>query len=300
MEGLTAARSLSHFTGDQAGAAATALRKDGVVVFDALWSPALIARLGRSLRKAVPGAYDTAAPPPEDFLGVGKLRINGLVPVAGAMRECLDLLLHPALHELCGKLLGKNWVFESFGVISSFPGATAQGLHSDSPELFEGEGPAGDLPVFALTISVPLVPVDDINGTTEFLPGTHRLPVAKPEAEDFVSCGLAPGDCMVWDFMVRHRGQANNGDAARPLLYITACRKFWQDSANFRPDARKLVLDRKAWAAIPQPQRKRFVRAKPMPGPRAAARTFIRLVRWYVPGFHRAVRQLVQRPGKPR
>lgn len=300
MEGVTPIPSLAHFAGDLADEAAEALRRDGVVVFDGLWSPDLIARLERRLRKAVPGAYDAAAPAPEDLLNVGKLRINGLVPAAGEMRACIDLLLHPALLNLCEQVLGNDWVYEALGVVSSFPGATAQGAHTDAPRLFDIEQLPGDLPTFALTISIPLVPVDEVNGSTEFLPGTHRVPTSLRANDTFVTSRLSPGDSMVWDFMVRHRGQANTSTAARPLLYVTACKKFWHDSTNFRPDARKLVLDRKAWDLIPQPQRKRFVRAKSMPGLRSAARTFIRLFRWYVPGLHRAIRQLVRRPEKIR
>ncbi len=251
MEGVTPTPSIGHFTGNRPDDAVECLKRDGVVAFDGLWSPEFISRLAHALRKTVPGAYDMCAPDPEDFLEVGTHRINGLVPVAGAMRECLDLLLHPALLQLCEQMLGENWVFESLGVISSFPGATVQGTHTDSPHLFDGVQLACDLPAFALTISIPLVPVDAINGSTEFLPRTHRAATLAGSGA-FVTSWLSPGDCMVWDFRVRHRGQANNGSAARPLLYVTACRKFWHDSANFRPDARKLVLDRKARALIPQ------------------------------------------------
>ena len=300
MEGVIRTPSIGHFNGDQPDDAVECLNRDGVVAFDGLWPVELISRLEHALRNMVPGAYNSRAPQPEDFLEVDTDRINGLVPVAGAMRECIDLLLHPTLLKLCEQMLGKDWVFESFGVISSFPGAPLQEAHEDSPPLLDGGQLADALPTFALTISIPLVPVDAINGSTEFLIGTHRAAAGATRSDTFVTSWLSPGDCMVWDFMVRHRGQANHGTTARPLLYITACRKFWLDSTNFRPDARKLVLDHKAWTLIPQPQHKRFVRARSMPGPRSAARTLIRLSRWYAPGLHRAIRRLVRRPERIR
>ena len=293
MEGLAAAPAIAHFARDQATEAARALDRDGVIAFDGLWSPDLIARLHKGLRKSVPGAFDTDAPLPHDYLRVGERRINGLVPAAGPTRECLDLMLHPVLIELCNQALGKDWVYESLGVISSFPGETYQGLHADSPHLFATSDPADPLPAFALTISIPLVEVNAKNGSTEFLPGTHRNTLMPTGELAAVSSDLSPGDCMIWDFRVRHSGQANNSSKVRPLIYVTACRKFWRDSTNFRPDARKLVLDRQALASLAPDQRLRFVRAMPVPGIRTVIRAINDLVRWHAPGFHQAVRKLV-------
>lgn len=287
---------IAHFCAEAADGAAEALLRDGVVGLDAIWPADVIAGLSSALRKAIPGAYDMKAPLPEDALVVGTHRINGLVPIAGAMIGCLDLLLHPAILALLDAVLGENWVYESFGVISSFPDSTIQKLHSDGSHLFANSPFAGALPPYALTISIPLVDIDERNGATEFLPGTHRLAHSPPSADGSVWRTLSRGDCMIWDYMVRHRGQPNNSNEPRPMFYVTACREFWQDSMNFVPGARRLVLGRDAIARIGEDRLKHFVRAKPMPGVRSAVKTVNRLVRWYAPGFHRAMRRLARRP----
>lgn len=287
---------IAHFPAGAAKKASEALLRDGVVGLDALWTADFIDGLSAALRKAIPGAFDRNAPLPEDLLVVGTNRINGLVPIAGPLSGCLDLLLHPAMLALLDEALGENWVYESFGVISSFPDATIQKLHADGSHLFANTAFAGALPPYALTIAIPLVDVDQRNGATEFLPGTHRLAQSPPSSEGTVWCTLLRGDCMIWDYMVRHRGQPNTSDQPRPMLYVTACRDFWQDSMNFLPGARRLVLDQAAQARIADDRRRHFCRAKPMPGVRSALKTVNRLVRWYAPTLHRAMRRLARRP----
>ncbi len=287
---------ISRFGGEAADGAAKALLQDGVVALEGLWPSQRIDELAKALRHSIPGAFDTRAPLPEDIWVVGTKRINGLVPIAGRMAGCIDLLQNPALLAVLDNSLGENWVYESFGVISSFPGSTMQKLHTDSPHLFEDKAIAAMLPPFALTISIPLVDVDEVNGSTEFLPGTHRFVQSPESANGSVWNAVPRGNCMIWDYRVRHRGQPNNGAAPRPMLYATACRTFWQDSTNFVPDARKLVIGRDAQARIAADRRKHFARAKQMPGVISAIKTFNRLLRWYAPRFHRALRRLARRP----
>lgn len=290
------ADAIAHYPAEAVLTAAEALFRDGVVGLDGLWAVDDIDALRAALRKTIPGVFDRKAPLPEDIWVVGRNRINGLVPIAGQMRSCVDLLTNPALVALLDAVLDCDWVYESFGVIGSFPGSDMQKLHSDSPHLFEDDQIAPTLPPFALTISIPVVDVDGTNGATEFLPGTQHDIRAPSSADGTVWSNVSRGDCMIWDYRVRHRGQPNSGSEPRPMFYATACRRFWQDSTNFLPDARKLVLGRDALARIPEDRRKHFARAKPMPGLRSAVKTVNRLVRWYAPGFHRAMRRLARRP----
>jgi hypothetical protein len=287
--------SISRFDAGQAREAARALSRDGVVAFDRLFDPAVIASLAAEVRRIVPGAYDQAARQPGDYLNVGTNRINGLVPIGRQMGAALDLLQHPALETLFDETLGEDWVYESFGVISSFPGATLQRLHADDSHLFEGSDLDGKLPAYALTISIPLVTVNEVNGGTEFLLGTHRMPDKASFPGEAVTSSLQPGDCMIWDFMIRHRGQANNSAHARPMLYVTACRPFWTDSTNFRADAQKLLIDSSLVWSMPREKRKRFMRFKPTPGLRTGLGTVSRALRWYCPGLHQGLMKLLRR-----
>ncbi|MFN3457909.1 MAG: phytanoyl-CoA dioxygenase family protein, partial [Novosphingobium sp.] len=264
------------------------------------FDPVLVSGVAKALRRIVPGAYDPSATLPEDFLSVGEQRINGLVPISGPMSGVIDMLVSPALQTLFNEALGENWVYESFGVISSFPGATLQHLHADDDHLFEGTEFAGKLPAYALTISIPLVEVNAINGGTEFLLGSHRCEARSNYPGEPTTSPLMPGDCMIWDFMIRHRGQANTSDAPRPMLYITACRSFWSDTTNFQANARKLVIERNLVKALPKEQRKRFVRFRPLPGLRSGLASVSRAVRWYAPALHQGLMKHVLRQGSPR
>lgn len=291
---------IERFGAGQATQAADVLARDGVIAFDRIFDPGLIAQIGQQLRCQVPGAFDESARQPEDYLSVGDHRINGLVPIGRRLAGVLDLLLDPALETFFTAALGDGWVYESFGVISSFPGATLQHLHSDDNFLFEGSEHDGQLPAFALTIAIPLVEVNDVNGGTEFLIGTHREKKQQSYPGTPVTSSLHPGDCMIWDFMIRHRGRPNTSTAARPMLYITACRSFWTDSVNFRPNARKLVIQPDLVWSLPPEKRRRLKRFKPMPGVGTGLRSVSRAVNWYVPGLHRGLMKLLRRPGSPR
>lgn len=299
MEGV-AVDQIGRFGPHQASEAAIRLARDGVIVFERLFDPAVVLSIADHVRRRVPGAYDPDAPRPEDYLSVGTKRMNGLVPIDRSMAPAIDMLLNPALDILFSAALGRDWVYESFGVISSFPGATTQGYHADDAHLFPGSAFAGSLPAYALTISIPLVEVNGINGGTEFLLGTHLSSTGEGANDTPVTSPLLPGDCMIWDYMVRHRGQANNSDKARPMLDLTACRSFWSDSKNFRPDARKLVIERDLVWSLPAAGRKRLKRFKPLPGLGTGLRSISRVIGWYAPRLHQGLLKLLRRPGSLR
>lgn len=280
--------------------AAEAIGRDGVAKIEGLFDPALITDLRNNLAKAVPGAFSREAPAPEQLWDVGNRRINGLVIIEGRMRRSLDLLLQPVLLALLERLLGNDWKYESFGLITAYGGAEEQQIHSDAPTLFPGHGADPMLPAYALTISIPLVPLSQAgNGSTEFALGSHRQP--DRDYETFVGCDAAVGDCMIWDYRVRHRGQPNRTDHARPLLYATAARKFWTDTYNFSPrNNRRLVIDARELKAVDKAVRHRFDRAYDLPGLSQMVRLASQWLRWRAPFLHRAMRTLAGRREIPR
>jgi hypothetical protein len=56
-----------------------------------------------------------------------------------------------------------------------------------------------------------------------------------------VALAGARTDAIVFDYRVVHRGMANTGEAARPVLYLTFCRSWFRDQQNF-PDERLFPL----------------------------------------------------------
>lgn len=123
-------------------------------------------------------------------------------------------------------------ILEAYGAVVSFPGAKAQPNHQDGPHLFGAEISAL-LPSHALTFALPLVDMNEVQGTTTLLPGSHRWRRAGEDVEG-ISPTIPAGSCMMWDFRLVHSGTANLSSVQRPMLYCTYSRPWYRDPVNFR------------------------------------------------------------------
>jgi len=114
------------------------------------------------------------------------------------------------------------------GCVVSYPGTPAQQLHTD-----------GGSPGF-FNCFVPLTPVDASNGT-ELLPGTHEpvefalveLPWQDESQMEPLTPSLAPGELLLFDYRLRHRGLSNTTAAPRPVAYFVYTRPGLSDTRNF-------------------------------------------------------------------
>ena len=76
-------------------------------------------------------------------------------------------------------------------------------------------------------------------GWTEFVPGTHTVEgaaaaLADPAAWATLRPRLRPGDGVVYDARLLHRGLANRSrGTARPLLYASFTRGWFRDAQNW-------------------------------------------------------------------
>lgn len=111
------------------------------------------------------------------------------------------------------------------GCMLSLPGSEAQPYHQDGPHLHKNH-----LPVHALNVFVPLVDLRVANGPTEFIPDSHRNYDVDRHPVQFE---LNAGQCLLFDYRVKHRGIANRSDRPRPVLYFTYAKPFFVDEANF-------------------------------------------------------------------
>lgn len=234
--------------------------RDGFLVVRDVFASGRMAELLDHIRRLHP-EYVGAEPPQGDHFEVGDRRFTAPLCFAPPF-DCADFVTHPLVDALLRPALGADYVFEAFGVISSLPGAKEQAVHRDGGALFAGSGIDGLLPAAAIAVSMPLVDMDETSGMTVFWPGSHRK--AERGADDSGVPARAPaGSLVFWDFRTFHNGQANRGEAARPFLYLTACRPFWIDHRNFVPGTNvKLTASRAALTTLDDTARARFVRAE--------------------------------------
>ncbi len=143
-----------------------------------------------------------------------------------------DVFANPYVVAVVRAVLEEKAIIEAYGAVVSLPGARAQPPHHDAPHLF-GPEISALLPAHALTMALPLVEMNDVNGTTMLVPGSHRWRGKDEDGE-----GIAPtvplGSCMMWDFRLVHSGTANRSTSARPMVYCTYARPWYRDPVNFR------------------------------------------------------------------
>lgn len=119
-------------------------------------------------------------------------------------------------------------------VVYSLPGAPNQAWHADgrhmpsptrSNDPLDPDGLPEYIPPYAICVFVPLIPLTEITGFTQFWPGTHRCPklLGFGGAAEIMSAtvdGIVPaGAAVVYDYRLMHRGMANaTKDTVRPVL----------------------------------------------------------------------------------
>lgn len=234
------------------------LRRDGVVVLDALIDPALIARCGDELAERYP---EMCAVDRQRNYGPYEGRHCMPMVVEGSLAE-RDILLPAPVSAIAKAMLRPEYKVDSVGLLVSVPGAPDQIPHHDG-WLFPDERLDRLLPAFALAVSVPLVTMDKTSGTTAFWRGSHRAAEPLIEGPPDWEPVVPPGSILLWDFRVQHAGGANRGDQARPIIFTVLSREWWVEMHP--PEAihyEKLMLARDVHAAFRPRWQSRFSRAK--------------------------------------
>lgn len=230
--------------------------RDGVVVLDDVLDPALAARVLAHVETVHP-EFETVDV--ERNYGPYPLRHVTPVTIAGPLAE-REVLLPRSVGLLAKRILGAGYEFDSLGVLVSLPGAPQQKAHPDAT-LFPETKLDRILPTFACALAIPLVPMDEISGTTAFWRGSHR----KPEVEGpYDLAPLVPvGSALLWDFRTIHSGLANRGTRSRPIVFTVLARGWFGDLHP--PEATRyetLVIDRAARDGLSDTMRRRTRRAR--------------------------------------
>ena len=146
-----------------------------------------------------------------------------------------EVLNNPLASPILAQLLGEDYIIMAMSAVASFPGAPDQYLHRDATKMFGDEvGPEIDMPVYSVTMLVPLIDFTKETGCTRVWPGSHRM----ADTEEGLAVGsldpeVRTGSVLITDGRVLHRGAANNSDRVRPLFYMTFHREWYRDFGGY-------------------------------------------------------------------
>ncbi|MCA0302739.1 MAG: phytanoyl-CoA dioxygenase family protein [Proteobacteria bacterium] len=238
----------------QLAAAADFFIREGYVVLDHVLPRDTVEALHRAFLSDYAAFVRDAATAGPALTVSGKRHMISL-RFAGVFADPL-VFANPAVVAVVHQVLEATAILEAYGCILSMPGAPAQHEHHDGPHLF-GSALSAMLPPYALTFALPLVEMNETQGSTMLVPGSHRWQARRDDAATLLPV-VPPGSCVLWDYRLRHYGTENRSPAPRPLLYGTYARPWYRDPVNFRetPELERLDLPPGFVESLPEPARR--------------------------------------------
>lgn len=219
----------------------------GMLRIDNAYDPAMIERLQQAFFDRYTRYFTEADHP--DALRLGDKRYMITLDIEPPFNDPA-LLSAPSLMPLVRKALGEDCVLGAFTGAVSLPGSQDQRLHKDHPALFPDSPLHHSLPAFAAQIMIPLVPLNELNGTTRFYKGTHRIPTEDCEAVGHSDPVLPLGSCLFTDYRCAHHGLGNRSQQVRPILTLVFNRPWFRDTANYGQQA-PIRLPDSSYRALP-------------------------------------------------
>lgn len=122
--------------------------------------------------------------------------------------------------------------FRSYAGALPSAGSSRDGpWHRDVYLMFDDETVDVNLPhPYYYTVLIPLVAVDAQNGATQFLLGSHKQTCEQALSENrSYQPSAEPGDMIVFDGRICHRGRENKTDSDRTVLYMVWTKKWYND-----------------------------------------------------------------------
>jgi len=225
-------------------AATDALKADGLVVLANVVDPAHLAVLKERMLEDV-----------EEILRRPNLPIQF---TAGNIQQdpppCpeylfRDILVNDLVISVTKSLLGPGLTNDFYSGNTNLPGSGGQPVHADEGQLWPNLSAAH--PPVRLVVNVPVVDMDEANGSTELWPGTHldttisarmdtiRVPLDVLEARRAVSPPFQPsveaGSVLIRDIRVWHRGTPNHSGRPRPMIAMIHNIAWWPAAAMVFP-----------------------------------------------------------------
>lgn len=128
-----------------------------------------------------------------------------------------------------------------WGAIPSMPGSGPTDMHRDIYPISNDLKDDNDideldvaLPPYYFTVLMPLVEITKENGPTEFIKGSHRHKSVDVKNAKITAPLLSPGDLVIFDGRMFHRGGGNTSNEERLIAYMTFTASWYHDQTFVR------------------------------------------------------------------
>ena len=197
---------LSHVTDDQR----SQLAESGYTVLDRVLDHDVVARV---LEEVEPH-FGLNGWGRNDFEGLRTERVYAMLTKCPSVAALVE---HPAVLELLDDHLRPSRVLAACQGTRIHPSETTQTLHCDD----DLPGVARPRPPWSVSVMWALSPYTAANGSTLFVPGSHRWDSPRqPTEQETISVELAPGSALVWLGGIYHGAGPNSSDEVRTGVSI--------------------------------------------------------------------------------
>jgi len=166
-----AERGFGTFSGDAVEHAARQLRVDGALILEDIVDAALIVQARLAFGKMYARYLDGNKH--DDALKIGGRRLQITVDLEPPFDDP-QLFANPWILPILNAALDKDFVLGACVVVCSLPDAPTQHFHRDGGILFPYRNLDKVLPAAAIQVAIPLLEMNDVNGTTALSLGSHR------------------------------------------------------------------------------------------------------------------------------
>lgn len=185
----------------------------------------------------------------DDSLRVGDKRFMITVKFAGPFAQ-KDLYASPLVMPILNSLLGKDAILGSLTTVVSLPGSEDQKMHKDNSALFKDD-PDLQVPFFSITMIVPMVSLNAVNGATRVVKGSHVKSSAQAKKMPYQDPTVDLGSCFLMDCRLSHCGRGNNSKDVRPITSLVYQRPWFRDPLNFKKQ-KPLDIDAESFDRVPE------------------------------------------------
>lgn len=176
-----------------------------------------------------------------------------------------DILFNPYAAAITRAIMGPETKLSTYSGNTNMPGSENQPVHADVPQLWADLERA--TPPFGIVINITVVPTSARNGGTEVWPGTHldtshnfneeeiKIDADSCEAQRKITPPLQPemepGDLLLRDIRLWHRGMTNPSSEPRPMIGLIHWINWWPSPAIAFPEKSRSFVEKHANVKMP-------------------------------------------------